>query len=148
MSNGHIVAVSGGFDPLHVGHIRYFLAAKKIAPILIVILNGDSFLMRKKGYMFMPMEERAEIIRNIRCVDCVWPFKSETDNVAEAIRVIKPDFFAKAGDRNISNIPSEEIEACREVGCEIKDNLESSYQKHSSLLVKEAAERLAWGVYS
>jgi D-beta-D-heptose 7-phosphate kinase/D-beta-D-heptose 1-phosphate adenosyltransferase len=147
MSNQRIVAVSGGFDPLHVGHIRYFLAAKQIAPILVVILNGDSFLMRKKGYAFMPLEERIEIIQNIKCVDVVWPFESESDNVADAIRAIKPDYFAKAGDRNLGNIPLDEILACREVGCEIRDGLDSSYTKHSSLLVKEAAERAAWGVY-
>ena len=63
------VIVSGGFDPLHVGHVRLFNEAKKLGDTLIVFLNNDNWLMKKKGKVFMNEDDRAEIIRNIRCVD-------------------------------------------------------------------------------
>ena len=59
------VVVSGGFDPLHVGHVKMFQEATKLAARLIVIVNNDNFLMQKKGYAFMPIDERIEIIKNI-----------------------------------------------------------------------------------
>ena len=65
------VVVSGGFDPLHVGHVKMFQEAAKLASKLIVIVNNDDFLMLKKGYVFMPIDERMEIIKNISVVDKV-----------------------------------------------------------------------------
>ena len=63
--------VSGGFDPLHIGHIKMFQEAAKLTSKLIVIVNNDDFLMQKKGYVFMPIDERMEIIKNISVVDKV-----------------------------------------------------------------------------
>lgn len=137
-----IVMASGGFDPLHVGHIRYLRAARKLGDCLIVILNGDSFLMRKKGYVFMPIEQRQELLQSLSFVDCVMPFEDDEDDVAKMIFNIKPHIFAKAGDRSISTLPVREIRACKEVGCKIVDNLDNSFEGHSSDLVKEAALRL------
>jgi len=100
------VAISGGFDPLHVGHIKYIQNAIALGDHLIVILNGDSFLMRKKGFIFMPAEERVEIIRAIRGVDEVCLFNSEKDDVCDALAMFKPNIFAKGGDRTgPENIP-------------------------------------------
>lgn len=137
-----IVMASGGFDPLHVGHIRYLRAAKKLGDCLVVVLNGDSFLMRKKGYVFMPMEQRKEILQSFSFVDCVMPFEDDEDDVSKMIYNIRPNIFAKAGDRSISTLPSREIAACKEVKCKIKDKLDNSFDGHSSDLVKEAALRL------
>lgn len=137
-----IVMASGGFDPLHVGHIRYLRAAKKLGDCLVVVLNGDSFLMRKKGYVFMPMEQRKEILQSLSFVDRVMPFEDDEDDVSKMIYNIRPNIFAKAGDRSISTLPSQEIAACKEVKCKIIDNLDNSFDGHSSDLAKEAALKL------
>lgn len=138
----NIVMASGGFDPLHVGHIRYLKAAKKLGDCLVVVLNGDSFLMRKKGYIFMPLEQRKELIESLRFVDVAMPFESDRNSVAEMIEEIRPNIFAKAGDRSASTLPSDEIEACAHVGCKIVDNLDYSFNNHSSSLVEDAAIKL------
>lgn len=111
------VAVSGGFDPLHIGHVRYLEEAHKIAGHLTVILNGDSFLVRKKGFAFMPQEQRAEILRALRCVDDVVIFESEQDTVVPALEVLAPDIFAKGGDRGADNTP--EAAFCEAHGIQI-----------------------------
>lgn len=98
-----VVAVSGGFDPLHVGHLRLFEEAKKLGTKLVVILNNDNWLRKKKGYALMPEGERAAIIRALRMVDDVvitdhTPNDSDV-SVCRAIEKIRPDIFANAGDR-------------------------------------------------
>ena len=98
-----VYMTSGGFDPLHVGHLRCILAtvdmAEKDGGYVAIIVNGDGFLERKKGKPFMVAEERAEIIAGIRGVDAaiIWDDGSQT--VTEAIAILKPDFFTKGGDR-------------------------------------------------
>ena len=113
-SKQKVVAVSGGFDPVHVGHVRLFKHAKSLGDYLIVILNCDEWLERKKGRQFMNEEERAEVIRSIRYVDHVYIHKSDRDDVAEALRVIRPDIFANGGDRKIDNTPEQDV--CQELG--------------------------------
>jgi len=122
MSNHKVVvAVSGGFDPCHIGHIRYFKAAKKLGDILMVILNTDEFLMKKKGHVFMPYIERKEIIEAIKYVDIVVPCIDENNTVANSLRKYCPDVFAKGGDRNPneSPLPLDELLACKEINCEV-----------------------------
>lgn len=115
------VAVSGGFDPLHIGHVRMFEEAKKLGDRLVVILNNDSWLQKKKGYVFMKEEERAEIIRALRCVDEVVLTKHgenpEDMSVCAELRELKPDIFANGGDRKSDNTP--EVIVCKEIGCEL-----------------------------
>lgn len=106
------VVVSGGFDPLHIGHIRYFKAAKKLGR-LIVILNSDRFLKNKKGFVFMPFKERKEIIESIKYVDKVVLCIDRDQSVSKTLEKLKPDIFAKGGDRKITNIPESEIETCK-----------------------------------
>ncbi len=99
-----IVAVSGGFDPLHVGHVRMIQEAKKLGNVLVVILNNDNWLMKKKGFVFMPQKERKEIIESIKGVDRVVPTghtKNTNDrSICKELEKIRPHIFANGGDRN------------------------------------------------
>lgn len=114
-----VVAVSGGFDPLHVGHVRYLLAARALGDRLVVIVNGDGFLMRKKGFVAMPLAERLEMLGAVRGVDAVLPWDDGSPTVTGALELLRPDVFAKGGDRNApSNVP--EFAACRRLGCRVE----------------------------
>lgn len=137
---GKLVVTSGGFDPLHIGHIRLFQEAKKLGDKLIVVVNGDDWLMRKKGYVFMPLKHRMEIIRAIKGVDDVIAWDDGTPTVSGAIRKLKPDVFAKGGDRNsMDKIP--EAGACEEVGCKIVFNVgKGGKVESSSWLLKKFLE--------
>ena len=112
-----LVCVSGGFDPLHIGHIRYFKEAKKLGGKLIVILNSDKFLKKKKRRTFMPYEERKEVLLAVRYVDQVVKCIDKDQTVCKTLKSIKPDIFAKGGDRTLGNIPEREI--CRKLGIEM-----------------------------
>lgn len=116
-----IVAVSGGFDPIHIGHVRMFEEARRLGDRLVVILNNDNWLQKKKGYVFMDEKERKEILLALRYVDEVYITKHKknpTDmSVCDALRVVKPQIFANGGDRTKKNIP--EIPVCKEIGCKM-----------------------------
>lgn len=120
-----IVAVSGGFDPIHVGHIRMFQEAKKLGDKLIVILNNDHWLRKKKGYVFMPQEERMEIIKAISGVDKVVLTSNKPNSgdmsVCSELQKIRPHIFANGGDRKLGNIP--EVPVCRQIGCKMIFNV-------------------------
>ena len=107
-----IVIVSGGFDPLHSGHIEYFKSAKELGEKLIVALNSDEWLIDKKGKFFMPFEERKAIVENLSCVDLVIDFADDelgsARNALIKVKELYPDdniIFANGGDRNKENIP-------------------------------------------
>ena len=108
-----VVIVSGGFDPIHSGHIEHFREAKKLGDILIVGLNSDKWLTRKKGKPFMPIEERMAVIRELRMVDSAVPFNddnnSSIDLIQKALVLFDDVLFANGGDRTQDNIP--EIDA-------------------------------------
>ena len=107
----HIVLVTGGFDPLHSGHIAYFKEAKKLGSKLIVGVNSDAWLVRKKGRPFMPGEERIAIIEALEVVDEVITFDDNDGSATDAIRKVRTMFpnteivFANGGDRTPDNIP-------------------------------------------
>jgi len=128
------VAVSGGFDPLHVGHIQYFRKAKELGDELIVILNSDKFLLNKKGYIFMSYKERKEIIESIRCVDKVVPCIDKDQSVCKTLEKIKPDIFAKGGDRTLLNIPEKEV--CERLGIKMIFGVGEKIQSSSWLVDK------------
>jgi D-beta-D-heptose 7-phosphate kinase/D-beta-D-heptose 1-phosphate adenosyltransferase len=134
---GKRILVSGGFDPIHVGHVRMFQDAKARVGregTLIVVLNGDSWLERKKGKRFMPQEERAEIIKALLCVDEVYVHESEADDVSEALRILKPHIFANGGDRiDTASIP--EAHVCDELGIEMLFNVGGGKIQSSSWLL-------------
>ena len=100
-----IVLVTGGFDPIHKGHIAYFNAAKKLGDKLIVGMNSDAWLTRKKGRPFMPIDERVTIIQNLKMVDEVILFDDTDGSAIEAIKNVRTLFpndsiiFANGGDR-------------------------------------------------
>jgi cytidyltransferase-like protein len=107
-----IIIVSGGFDPLHSGHIAYFKSAKELGEQLIVALNSDEWLIQKKGKYFMPFDERKSIIENLSCIDLVIDFEDDdlgsATNALIKIKQMYPDdelIFANGGDRNKENIP-------------------------------------------
>ena len=108
-----VVIVSGGFDPIHSGHIEHFKEAKKLGDILIVGLNSDEWLTRKKGKPFMPIEERMAVIRELRMVDSAVAFNddnnSSIDLINKALVLFDDVLFANGGDRTQDNIP--EIDA-------------------------------------
>ncbi len=98
------VAISGGFDPIHIGHIQLMKEAKNLGDKLVVILNNDNWLQKKKGFVFMNERERKSIIESIRYVDKVIITKHKknpTDmSVSAELKTIRPDIFANGGDRN------------------------------------------------
>lgn len=110
-----IVLVTGGFDPLHSGHISYFNAAKALGDVLVVGINSDSWLERKKGRAFMPSIERVAIIENLKMVDHCLLFDDNNGSAKEAIRNVRKLFpndriiFANGGDRTATNIPEFDI---------------------------------------
>ena len=129
------VAVSGGFDPVHRGHIRYFKAAAKLGTRLVVFLNSDEWLVKKKGYCFMKWEERREVLTAIRWVAEVLPVDDADGTVAAAIRRYRPQIFANGGDRVAA--VAQEAAACSEVGCRMVFGVGGGKIQSSSSLVKQ-----------
>ena len=129
-----IVAASGYFDPIHVGHIEYLEKAKKLGTKLIVILNTDEQAILKKGYVFMPLEERKKIIESLKFVDEVFTSIDKDKSVCKSLEAIKPDIFAKGGDRIVSNIPEADI--CNKHSIKIIDGLGEKLQSSSELVKK------------
>ena len=140
-----IVAVSGGFDPIHIGHIRMFQEAKKLGDKLVVILNNDHWLRKKKGTAFMSQEERKEILEAIACVDEVFISKHNQEmdynkaldkSVCRELEEIKPHIFANGGDRFADDIP--EFQLCNELGIKMVFNVGYGGKvRSSSDLLKE-----------
>ncbi|MDP3696782.1 MAG: adenylyltransferase/cytidyltransferase family protein [Candidatus Taylorbacteria bacterium] len=138
-----VVAVSGGFDPIHIGHIRMFQEAKKLgdsprsggAGKLVVILNNDNWLKKKKVHIFIHQKERKEILESIEGVDEVvltHHSRNPKDmSVSGEILKIKPDIFANGGDRKAEK-DILEGEACRKVGCKMVFNIGQGGKVQSS----------------
>jgi cytidyltransferase-like protein len=107
----NIVVITGGFDPIHSGHIAYVKAAKELGQMLIVGVNSDAWLVRKKGKAFLPFDERAAIVEALKGVSHVISFDDDDGSAKDAIRqarLMYPDhhiIFANGGDRNGKNIP-------------------------------------------
>ena len=110
-----IVLITGGFDPLHSGHIAYIKAARELGDSLIVGVNSDEWLRRKKGQEFMPWEERATIISALHNVDRVINFNDDDNSAKDAIRKVRTIYpnaqivFANGGDRTKTNIPEMDV---------------------------------------
>lgn len=128
------VAVSGGFDPLHDCHIDHMQEAKKLGDWLVVIVNTDEFLIRKKGFIFQPLLVRLRKIIEYSFVDQYVVCIDRDDTVAETLRLLRPDKFAKGGDRDPAKvpIPQNEIVICKEIGCEIVYGVDRGVRASSS----------------
>ena len=129
------VVVSGGFDPVHIGHVRLILAAAEYGDV-IVVANSDSWLYRKKGFVFMTWDQRKEILEALKGVVRVEWVDDTDETVCEALRRIKPTYFANGGDRKSNNVP--EVQVCEELGIEMLWNMGGSKVESSSDLVNKA----------
>ena len=128
------VLVSGGFDPVHVGHIRMIREASKYGDV-IVIANSDEWLHSKKGFMFMDFDARHEILDSIKGVLLVDSVDDSDGTVCDALRRHTPTYFANGGDRYVTNTP--EMEVCKELGIGMLWNVGGEKVQSSSTLVTE-----------
>ncbi len=140
MKKNKISIVSGGFDPIHVGHIELFNRAREISDALFVVLNSDEFLIEKKGKPFMVGKERKIIIENLQMVDLVIPSIDEDQTVCATLRklatlrdaVDSELYFCNGGDRtNGENTPEHKV--CEEVGIHTVYGLGDKVQSSSWL---------------
>ncbi|MDD5068770.1 MAG: adenylyltransferase/cytidyltransferase family protein [Candidatus Pacebacteria bacterium] len=128
-----VVVTSGGFDPLHIGHIRLFEESKKLGDKLIIILNNDNWLLKKKGCVFMPETERKEIIEALRMVDEVvltkHPENPNDMSICHMLEEIRPDILSKGGDRDqkdankASSSLNPEQKLCKRLGIKLVFNV-------------------------
>jgi len=136
MTKKTIVAASGYFDPFHVGHLKYLQLAKGLGDKLVVIVNNDHQAKIKKGYSFMTCNDRKQIIGALGCVDEVFESIDQDGSVCKSLEMIKPNIFAKGGDRNLGNIP--EIGLCKKYGIKMIDSLGEKVQSSSNLIKNES----------
>lgn len=131
------ILVSGFFDPPHRGHIAYLKAAKELGGDLIVLIHRDECCVKKKGYCFMPLEDRVAVISAIRYVDQVIVCEPDCDLTScSALEKVRPNIFAKGGDRSPDNMPPAEIELCKKFGIEIVYGVGGGKIQSSSWLVE------------
>ena len=104
-----VVAVSGYFDPIHVGHLEYLKLAKQLGDKLVVIVNNDKQTILKKGKSFMNEKDRMEIVSALQCVDEVFLSIDDDKSVCKSLEFLKPSIFANGGDRSLSEIPETAI---------------------------------------
>ena len=125
------VAVSGYFDPIHVGHLEYLQLAKKLGDNLIVIINNNLQAELKKGSTFMDEKDRMEIVAALRCVDEVFLSIDSDKSVCKSLERIKPDIFANGGDRSLDEIP--ETAVMKKYNIKMVDGLGSKIRSSSDL---------------
>jgi len=106
---GKTIAVSGYFDPIHVGHLEYLKLAKQLGDKLIVIVNNDKQAILKKRKSFMNEKDRMEIVSALQCVDEVFLSIDDDKSVCKSLEFLKPSIFANGGDRSLSEIPETAI---------------------------------------
>jgi cytidyltransferase-like protein len=149
-----IVLVTGGFDPVHSGHIAYFKAARALGDMLLVGLNSDEWLVRKKGRAFMPWNERLCIVNNLAMVDEVYTFNDDDGSAKHFIQQVRAHYpnaeliFANGGDRTAKNIPEMDVEDPR---IEFVFGVGGEDKKNSSSWIledwKKPRTSRAWGYY-
>ena len=125
------VAVSGYFDPIHVGHLEYLRMAKELGDSLVVIVNNNFQCNLKKGKHFMDENDRVEIVKALRFVDEVFLSVDKDRTVCKSLEEIKPDVFANGGDRATSEVP--ETPVCKKFNIKMVDGLGDKIRSSSSL---------------
>ena len=155
---GKVVLVTGGFDPLHSGHIAYFKAARELGDHLVVGVNSDEWLTRKKGRPFMPFEERTAIIKELECVDEVIGFNDDDDTACAAIYTVLATrgsnwkvIFANGGDRTNKNTLEYKLYG-NHSDVQFKFGIGGSNKKNSSSWIlkdwSQPTVQRAWGTYT
>ncbi len=131
-----IVAVSGYFDPLHVGHLELFGRAKSLGDVLVVIVNNDLQLRLKRENKepFMKQEDRINLIDAIGFVDKVVLSVDKDGSVCETLKLLKPDIFAQGGDRHFGEVP--ETIVCKELGIKMVQGLGAKIRASSEIMGK------------
>ena len=136
---GRIVATSGGFDPIHPGHISSLQESRRYGDVVVAIVNGDAFLAAKKGKPFQDLDTRCRIVAAIRGVDIVVPFEISGDStVSEALRRLRPHVFTKGGDR-VDHTTIPEWSVCQELGIEVVSGVGDDKQWSSSWFLEDWA---------
>ena len=141
--NYKIICTSIPGDPIHVGHLSILRESAKLGQALVVLVNSDRFLMEKKGYVFMPLEERMEIMAGFEWVDFVVPW-DEGNFVDGALSILQPDVFSKGGDRsNIKDVAVCEVNICKKLGIELILGVGGSCKvQSSSKLVDDVVNKM------
>jgi FAD synthetase len=138
-----IIAVAGNFDPIHEGHIDHLEKAAQLkgeGDKLIVILAREDQVIRKKGYSFYgSFRTRYKILKHFTIVDGIVANIDQDLTCADTLRWLKPDIFAKGGDRIPDNMPLNEIKVCEEIGCKIEYGI-GDLLNSSSALVKKSRQ--------
>ena len=124
------VAVSGYFDPIHIGHLEYLRMAKELGDSLVVIVNNNYQCKLKKGKHFMDENDRVEIVKALRFVDEVFLSVDKDRTVCKSLEEIKPDIFANGGDRATSEVP--ETPVCKKFNIKMVDGLGDKIRSSSS----------------
>ncbi len=145
-----VVMVSGGFDPVHIGHVRMFREAKLLGDELVVVINNDNWKMTKRRHVFMPEQDRKEIIEAFACVDRVVitehknPKTPKEMGIGKELKKIHPHIFANGGDRNAEDAKNPnsslyyDIEICNKLGIKIVYNVgQGGKVRSSSTLLSE-----------
>ncbi|MDA0757055.1 MAG: adenylyltransferase/cytidyltransferase family protein [Bacteroidetes bacterium] len=125
------VAVSGYFDPIHVGHLEYLKLSKKLGDKLVVIVNNNHQCVLKKGKPFMDEKDRVEIVKSLKVVDEVFLSIDMDKTVCASLEVIKPDIFANGGDRSTGEVPESVI--CKKYNIKMTDGLGDKIRSSSDL---------------
>lgn len=147
-----VVVVSGGFDPVHSGHVAYFAAAQALGDRLIVGINSDAWLTRKKGRPFMPFDERRAVVGNLKSVDVTMSFDDSDGSAIDLLEQVKAAYpgerivFANGGDRTANNIPEMTVK-----GVEFQFGVGGENKMNSSSWIlqewKAPRTERAWGYY-
>ncbi|MBX4200840.1 adenylyltransferase/cytidyltransferase family protein [Candidatus Parcubacteria bacterium] len=136
-----VIITSGYFNPIHVGHLNLIKEAKKLGDVLVVIVNNDAQVKIKGSVPFMPAEERVNIVKDIKHVDEVFLSVDQDKTVAQSLRAVAALYpgelyFAKGGDRDVSNLPEEEKKACQDFNITIVNGVGGGKVQSSSWLLK------------
>ena len=125
------VAVSGYFDPIHVGHLEYLKLAKSLGDKLVVIVNNNDQCVMKKGKPFMDQVDRVEIVKCLKMVDEVFLSIDKDRTVCASLEILKPDIFANGGDRSVGEVPESSV--CKKYNIQMIDGLGDKIRSSSEL---------------
>jgi len=137
------VAVSGYFNPLHVGHLEMMEKAKKLGDRLVVIVNNDYQVKLKGSVPFLNQVDRMKIVSAIKWVDKVFLSIDRDPSVCKSLAKVKPDIFAQGGDRKQGNIPTSETGICRKLNIKRVDGLGGKIRSSSTLIAEAAKKKLS-----